>query len=86
MSQPAYSPAARRDLREILDYIGQHSRMARVIGRDCSATMKESGWRRIGCAGVLNCLEIDLWPKEKMALVNSGNVLKETIGKVLKLG
>ena len=38
----------------------------------------------VGRTGVIQCLEIDLWPKEKMALVNSGNVLKETIGKVLK--
>lgn len=38
----------------------------------------------VGRTGVMQCLEIDLWPKEKMALVNSGNVLKETIGKVLK--
>ncbi len=38
----------------------------------------------VGRTGVMQCLEIDLWPKEKMALVNSGSVLKETIGKVLK--
>ncbi|MCC7422739.1 MAG: L-lactate dehydrogenase [Planctomycetaceae bacterium] len=38
----------------------------------------------VGRTGVMQCLEIDLWPKERMALVNSGNVLKETIGKVLK--
>jgi acetyl-CoA acetyltransferase len=38
----------------------------------------------VGRAGVLDQIEIDLWPKEKMALMNSGNVLRETIGKVLE--
>ena len=28
-------------------------------------------------------IEIDLWPKEKLALQKSGQVLRETIGKVL---
>lgn len=37
----------------------------------------------IGRQGVLGCIEIDLWPKEKMALQNSGKVLRETIDKVL---
>lgn len=38
----------------------------------------------VGRTGVLGCIEIDLWPKEKMALQNSGKVLRETIDKVLK--
>lgn len=38
----------------------------------------------VGRSGVLGCIEIDLWPKEKMALQNSGKVLRETIDKVLK--
>lgn len=37
----------------------------------------------VGRQGVLGCVEIDLWPKEKMALQNSGKVLRETIDKVL---
>lgn len=37
----------------------------------------------VGRKGVLNCIEIDLWPKEKLALQNSGKVLRETIEKVL---
>jgi L-lactate dehydrogenase len=37
----------------------------------------------LGRKGVLNCIEIDLWPKEKLALQNSGKVLRETIEKVL---
>lgn len=37
----------------------------------------------VGRAGVVKCLEVDLWPKEKMALLNSGKVLRETIEKVL---
>ena len=37
----------------------------------------------LGRQGVLGCIEIDLWPKEKMALQNSGKVLRETIDKVL---
>ena len=37
----------------------------------------------IGRAGVVNCVEVDLWPKEKMALQNSGKVLRDTIDKVL---
>lgn len=37
----------------------------------------------MGRQGVLGCIEIDLWPKEKMALQNSGKVLRETIDKVL---
>jgi L-lactate dehydrogenase len=38
----------------------------------------------VGRAGVLEQVEVDLWPKERMGLVNSANVLKETIGKVLR--
>lgn len=37
----------------------------------------------VGRKGVLGCIEIDLWPKEKLALQNSGKVLRETIDKVL---
>jgi L-lactate dehydrogenase len=38
----------------------------------------------VGRTGVLGCVEVDLWPKEKMALQRSGTVLRETIDKVLK--
>ncbi len=38
----------------------------------------------MGSQGVLGTVEIDLWPKEKMALQASGRVLRETIDKVLK--
>ena len=38
----------------------------------------------IGRKGVLNQLEIDLWPKEVSALQHSGQVLRETIDLVLK--
>jgi len=37
----------------------------------------------VGRKGVLGVVEVDLWPKEKMALQKSGNVLRETIEKVL---
>ena len=37
----------------------------------------------VGRKGVVGCLEVDLWPKEKMALQNSGKVLRDTIDKVL---
>jgi L-lactate dehydrogenase len=37
----------------------------------------------VGRKGVLNHIEIDLWPKEKLALQKSADVLKETIAKVL---
>jgi L-lactate dehydrogenase len=37
----------------------------------------------VGRKGVLGVIEIDLWPKEKIALQNSAGVLRETIGKVL---
>jgi L-lactate dehydrogenase len=37
----------------------------------------------VGRKGVLGPIEIELWPKEKIALQNSANVLRETIGKVL---
>jgi L-lactate dehydrogenase len=37
----------------------------------------------VGRKGVLGTVEIDLWPKEKIALGNSAVVLKETIAKVL---
>jgi hypothetical protein len=38
----------------------------------------------VGRSGIIEQHEIELWPKERMGLVNSANVLKETIGKVLK--
>ena len=38
----------------------------------------------VGRTGVLGCVEVDLWPKEKMALQRSGSVLRETIDKVLQ--
>jgi L-lactate dehydrogenase len=38
----------------------------------------------IGRTGVKSHIEVELWSKEKTALVQSGNVLKETISKVLK--
>ncbi|HET6425056.1 MAG TPA: lactate dehydrogenase, partial [Planctomycetaceae bacterium] len=37
----------------------------------------------VGRKGVLGTIEIDLWPKEKLALQKSGQVLRETIEKVL---
>jgi len=37
----------------------------------------------IGRTGVVDRLEIDLWPKERMGLQNSGKVLRETLSKVL---
>ncbi|MDA1013015.1 MAG: lactate/malate dehydrogenase family protein [Planctomycetota bacterium] len=37
----------------------------------------------MGRAGVLDRIEIDLWPKERMALQNSGNVVRNTIDKVV---
>lgn len=37
----------------------------------------------VGRKGMLGTVEIDLWPKEKIALQNSAGVLRETIGKVL---
>ncbi len=38
----------------------------------------------IGRCGVLDRIEIDLWPKERMGLMNSAKVLRETIDKVLQ--
>jgi len=38
----------------------------------------------VGRTGVQSHIEIDLWSKEKTALVQSGTVLKDTISKVLK--
>jgi L-lactate dehydrogenase len=38
----------------------------------------------VGRAGAIERLEIDLWPKERMGLQNSGKVLRETIEKVLR--
>lgn len=38
----------------------------------------------VGRTGVLDHVEIDLWPKEKMALQNSANVLRGTIDNVMK--
>lgn len=37
----------------------------------------------VGRKGVEGIIEIDLWPKEKLALQKSGQVLRETIEKVL---
>jgi len=37
----------------------------------------------IGRTGVVDQLEVELWPKEQMGLVKSGNILRETIAKVL---
>lgn len=37
----------------------------------------------VGRTGVEGIIEIDLWPKEKIALQKSGQVLRETIEKVL---
>lgn len=37
----------------------------------------------VGRKGVEGLIEIDLWPKEKIALQKSGQVLRETIDKVL---
>jgi L-lactate dehydrogenase len=37
----------------------------------------------VGRKGVVALIEIDLWPKEKLALQKSGQVLRETIEKVL---
>jgi len=37
----------------------------------------------VGRKGVLGVVEIDLWPREKLGLINSGKVLRETIDKVL---
>ena len=37
----------------------------------------------VGRDGALDRIEIELWPKERTALQNSANVLKETIAKVL---
>lgn len=37
----------------------------------------------VGRKGVLGTIEIDLWPKEKIGLQNSAQVLRETITKVL---
>ena len=37
----------------------------------------------VGRKGVLGVIEVELWPKEKIALQKSGSVLRETIEKVL---
>lgn len=37
----------------------------------------------VGRKGVVGAIEIELWPKEKIALQNSAGVLRETIAKVL---
>lgn len=37
----------------------------------------------IGRKGVVDRLEIELWPKERMALQNSGNIVRATIDKVV---
>lgn len=38
----------------------------------------------VGRKGILGHVEVDLWPKERVALQHSGAVLRETIDKVLK--
>jgi L-lactate dehydrogenase len=38
----------------------------------------------VGRKGILGHVEVDLWPKERVALQHSGTVLRETIDKVLK--
>jgi L-lactate dehydrogenase len=38
----------------------------------------------VGRKGIVGHVEVDLWPKERLALVHSGAVLRETIEKVLK--
>ena len=38
----------------------------------------------VGRKGILGHVEVDLWPKERVALQHSGGVLRETIDKVLK--
>ena len=38
----------------------------------------------VGAQGVVNCYEIELWPKEMMALQKSGSVLRGTIDKVMQ--
>jgi len=38
----------------------------------------------VGRKGILGHVEVDLWPKERVALQHSGDVLRETIDKVLK--
>lgn len=38
----------------------------------------------VGRSGVVSQYEIELWPKEKLALQNSGSVLRDTIDQVLK--
>ena len=37
----------------------------------------------LGRTGVVEQVEVDLWPKERTGLQNSGRVLQETIAKVL---
>jgi L-lactate dehydrogenase len=37
----------------------------------------------VGRKGVVGTIEVELWPREKIALQKSGEVLKETIAKVL---
>lgn len=37
----------------------------------------------VGRPGALDRIEVDLWPKERTALLHSAGVLRETIGKVL---
>ena len=38
----------------------------------------------VGRQGVVDRLEIDLWPKEVQGLRNSGNVLRQTVSTVLQ--
>ena len=38
----------------------------------------------VGRGGALSHVEVELWPKELAALQRSGNVLRETIDKVLR--
>jgi L-lactate dehydrogenase len=37
----------------------------------------------IGRAGAIEQIELELWPKEKMALQKSAQVLKQTLSQVL---
>ena len=38
----------------------------------------------VGCGGVVDRHEIDLWPKEVQGLRNSGNVLRQTVDTVMR--
>ena len=38
----------------------------------------------VGCGGVLEHVEVNLWPKEKLALQNSAKALQDTLSKVAR--